>query len=117
MTTLDFVCAQHFDKIQQCACGMSNGKKAIDHLMSMFWQRTGSPGFGCGNERRASLHEVGRGSGAEVDVDPTIQSAISAGATVPTLLPSRLDLDLLRNIDLACQRHRRMPLRPPVPGA
>ena len=24
---LDFVCAQHFDKIQQRACGMSNGKK------------------------------------------------------------------------------------------
>jgi len=52
---LDFVCAQHFDKIQQCTCGMSNGKKVIGHLMSMFWQRTGSPDFGCGKERRARI--------------------------------------------------------------
>jgi len=29
---LDFVCAQHFDEIQQCASGMSNGKKAVGHL-------------------------------------------------------------------------------------
>ncbi len=45
---LDFVSAQHFDKIGKRACGMSDGKKAIGHLMSMFWPSAGSPGFGCG---------------------------------------------------------------------
>ena len=28
---IDFVSAQHFDKIQQCAPGMSNGVKAVGH--------------------------------------------------------------------------------------
>jgi hypothetical protein len=66
---LDFVCAQHFYKFQQRASGMHNGKKAVCHLASMFWQRIGSPAsvaertVACAPFQKKGV----RGSGAEVE--------------------------------------------------
>jgi hypothetical protein len=90
-------------------------KKAVGHLMSMFWRRAGSPGFGCGKEPR--MHPAS----LRLDELPALNSMsirrYSIGAVMPTLLSSRLDLDLVRNIVPACRLHRRRPLRPLAPGA